>query len=84
MEGEVDRSQRLGLQLEALKKDKARLVSQLTAQESVIDGLRAERKVWGQELAQQGDRARRTCEMSALKCRRDSERQINCLLGVCL
>lgn len=42
------------LQLEALKKDKARLSSQLGAQESVIDGLRAERRLWGQELAQQG------------------------------
>lgn len=26
----------------------------MTAQESVIDGLKMERKIWGQELAQQG------------------------------
>ena len=28
--------------------------SQLLAQESVIEGLKAERKLWGEELAQQG------------------------------
>lgn len=50
----MEQDRRLGLQLELLKKDKARLLSQLTAQESVIDGLRAERRIWGQELAQQG------------------------------
>uniref|UniRef100_A0A673AFW3 Leucine-rich repeat and coiled-coil domain-containing protein 1 n=1 Tax=Sphaeramia orbicularis TaxID=375764 RepID=A0A673AFW3_9TELE len=54
LEAEVEQDRRLGLQLELLKKDKARLLSQLTAQESVIDGLRAERRIWGQELAQQG------------------------------
>ena len=50
----MEQDRRLSLQLELLKKDKSRLLSQLTAQESVIDGLRAERKIWGQELAQQG------------------------------
>lgn len=42
------------IQLELLKQEKAKLISQVTAQESVIDGLKAERKIWGQELAQQG------------------------------
>lgn len=56
LEAEVEQDRRLGLQLELLKKDKGRLLSQLTAQESVIDGLRAERRIWGQELAQQGGR----------------------------
>lgn len=56
MEAEVEQDRRVSLQLELLKKDKARLLSQLTAQESVIDGLRAERRIWGQELAQQGVR----------------------------
>ncbi|KFV92715.1 Leucine-rich repeat and coiled-coil domain-containing protein 1, partial [Eurypyga helias] len=37
-----------------LKKENGKLISQLTAQESVIDGLKMERKIWGQELAQQG------------------------------
>lgn len=55
LEAEVQQDRRLGVQLELLKKDKARLLSQLTAQESVIDGLRAERRLWGQELAQQGE-----------------------------
>lgn len=41
-------------QVELLKKENGKLISQLTAQESVIDGLRMERKIWGQELAQQG------------------------------
>ncbi|NXP03810.1 LRCC1 protein, partial [Thinocorus orbignyianus] len=41
-------------QIELLKKENGKLVSQLTAQESVLDGLRMERKIWGQELAQQG------------------------------
>ncbi|KAM4605383.1 leucine-rich repeat and coiled-coil domain-containing protein 1 [Polymixia lowei] len=54
LEAEAEQDRRLNLQLELLKKDKSRLLSQLTAQESVIDGLRAERKIWGQELAQQG------------------------------
>lgn len=43
------------LQVELLKKENGKLISQLTAQESVIDGLKMERKIWGQELAQQGN-----------------------------
>ncbi|XP_039381314.1 leucine-rich repeat and coiled-coil domain-containing protein 1 [Mauremys reevesii] len=42
------------IQIELLKQEKSKLISQLTAQESVIDGLKVERKIWGQELAQQG------------------------------
>ncbi|XP_029447439.1 leucine-rich repeat and coiled-coil domain-containing protein 1 isoform X5 [Rhinatrema bivittatum] len=42
------------VQIELFKQEKSKLISQLTAQESVIDGLKAERKIWGQELAQQG------------------------------
>uniref|UniRef100_A0A3Q2YL99 Leucine-rich repeat and coiled-coil domain-containing protein 1 n=1 Tax=Hippocampus comes TaxID=109280 RepID=A0A3Q2YL99_HIPCM len=71
LEADLDRDRRLRLQLEALKKDKARLSSQLGAQESVIDGLRAERRLWGQELAQQGaslaqDRGRLEARIEAL------------------
>ncbi|KTF88457.1 hypothetical protein cypCar_00023850 [Cyprinus carpio] len=54
LESRLEDDQRLNLQVELLKKDKSKLLSQLTAQESLIDGLRAERKIWGQELAQQG------------------------------
>ncbi|XP_057713059.1 leucine-rich repeat and coiled-coil domain-containing protein 1 [Corythoichthys intestinalis] len=71
LEDELDQDRRMRLQLDALKKDKARLSSQLGAQESVIDGLRAERKLWGQELAQQGaslaqDRGRLEARIEAL------------------
>lgn len=57
LESKLEEDKRLNLQVELLKKDKSRQLSQLTAQESVIDGLRAERKIWGQELAQQGTEA---------------------------
>ncbi|XP_068605195.1 leucine-rich repeat and coiled-coil domain-containing protein 1 [Brachionichthys hirsutus] len=53
-EAKVEQDQRVALKLELLRKEKAQMFSQLTAQESVIDGLRAERRIWGQELAQQG------------------------------
>lgn len=56
LEEELQQDRRVSLQLELLKKEKAQLMSQLTAQESVIDGLRAERRIWGQELAHQGGR----------------------------
>lgn len=54
LESRLEDDKRLNLQVELLRKDKSKLISQLTAQESVIDGLRAERRIWGQELAQQG------------------------------
>lgn len=56
LEAEVTQDRRLGQQMELLKKEKAQLLSKLTAQESVMDGLKEERKIWGQELAQQGGR----------------------------
>ncbi|XP_028392315.1 leucine-rich repeat and coiled-coil domain-containing protein 1-like [Dendronephthya gigantea] len=40
--------------IEVLEQDKSKLLSQVRAQESVIQGLRLERKLWGEELAQQG------------------------------
>lgn len=52
----MEHDQRLSLHLESLKKEKARLLSKLTAQESVMDSLKEEKKIWGQELAQQGGR----------------------------
>ncbi|XP_007563898.1 leucine-rich repeat and coiled-coil domain-containing protein 1 isoform X1 [Poecilia latipinna] len=82
LEAEGEQSQRLGLQLETLKKEKARLVSQLTAQESVIDGLRAERRIWGQELAQQGaslaqDRGRLEARIEVLTAEMETQRKQN-------
>ncbi|XP_025056028.1 leucine-rich repeat and coiled-coil domain-containing protein 1-like [Alligator sinensis] len=50
----VEEDKHKSVQIELLKQEKSKLISQLTAQESVIDGLRMERKVWGQELAHQG------------------------------
>ncbi|KAK2895853.1 leucine-rich repeat and coiled-coil domain-containing protein 1 isoform X1 [Channa argus] len=82
LEAEVELDRRLGLQLELLKKDKARLVSQLTAQESVIDGLRAERRIWGQELAQQGaslaqDRGRLEARIEVLSTELETQKKQN-------
>ncbi|XP_023558971.1 leucine-rich repeat and coiled-coil domain-containing protein 1 isoform X2 [Octodon degus] len=42
------------IQIELLKHEKDQLLSELAAKESLIYGLRTERKVWGHELAQQG------------------------------
>ncbi|XP_070775430.1 leucine-rich repeat and coiled-coil domain-containing protein 1 [Enoplosus armatus] len=82
LEAEVEQDRRLGLQLELLKKDKARLLSQLTAQESVIDGLRAERRIWGQELAQQGaslaqDRGRLEARIEVLGAELETQKKQN-------
>ncbi|XP_064240400.1 leucine-rich repeat and coiled-coil domain-containing protein 1 isoform X4 [Aotus nancymaae] len=41
------------IQIELLKHEKVQLISELAAKESLILGLRTERKVWGHELAQQ-------------------------------
>ncbi|XP_032079117.1 leucine-rich repeat and coiled-coil domain-containing protein 1 isoform X2 [Thamnophis elegans] len=54
LENMVEEDQQKTIQLELLKQEKSKLISQVTAQESVIDGLKAERKIWGEELAQQG------------------------------
>nr|XP_020447014.1 leucine-rich repeat and coiled-coil domain-containing protein 1 [Monopterus albus]XP_020447015.1 leucine-rich repeat and coiled-coil domain-containing protein 1 [Monopterus albus] len=82
LETEVEQDRRLSLQLEMLKKDKARLLSQLTAQESVIDGLRAERRIWGQELAQQGvslaqDRGRLEARIEVLSTELETQKKQN-------
>ncbi|XP_067052104.1 leucine-rich repeat and coiled-coil domain-containing protein 1-like isoform X1 [Acropora muricata] len=57
--------------LEALEQDKAKLTAQIRAQVSVIEGLRSERKLWSEELAQQGaslaqDRGRLESRVEAL------------------
>ncbi|XP_062261334.1 leucine-rich repeat and coiled-coil domain-containing protein 1 [Platichthys flesus] len=82
LEAEVEQDRRLSLQLELLKKDKARLISQLTAQESVIDGLRAERRIWGQELALQGsslaqDRGRLEARIEVLSTELNTQKKQN-------
>ncbi|NWS46045.1 LRCC1 protein, partial [Probosciger aterrimus] len=54
LETVVEEDKQKAAQVELLRKENGKLISQLTAQESVIDGLKMERKIWGQELAQQG------------------------------
>ncbi|XP_062424359.1 leucine-rich repeat and coiled-coil domain-containing protein 1 isoform X2 [Rhea pennata] len=54
LETVVEEDKQKAVQIELLKKENAKLASQLAAQESLIDGLKMERKIWGQELAQQG------------------------------
>lgn len=54
LETVIEEDKKKAVQVELLKKENGKLISQLTAQESVIDGLKMERKIWGQELAEQG------------------------------
>ncbi|NWR11206.1 LRCC1 protein, partial [Paradoxornis webbianus] len=54
LETVIEENKQKAAQVELLKKENGKLISQLTAQESVIDGLKMERKIWGQELAEQG------------------------------
>ncbi|XP_068956300.1 LOW QUALITY PROTEIN: leucine-rich repeat and coiled-coil domain-containing protein 1 [Petaurus breviceps papuanus] len=54
LETMIEEDKQKSVQIELLKQEKSQLISQLTAQESIIDGLRAERKILGQELAQRG------------------------------
>uniref|UniRef100_A0A672PZJ8 Leucine rich repeat and coiled-coil centrosomal protein 1 n=1 Tax=Sinocyclocheilus grahami TaxID=75366 RepID=A0A672PZJ8_SINGR len=82
LESKLEDDKRLNLQVELLKKDKSKLLSQLTAQESVIDGLRAERKIWGQELALQGaslaqDRGRLEARIEVLLGELESQKKQN-------
>ncbi|KAF5904080.1 leucine-rich repeat and coiled-coil domain-containing protein 1 isoform X1, partial [Clarias magur] len=82
LEAGAEDDRRLSVQLELLKKDKSKLLSQLTAQETVIEGLRAERRLWGQELAQQGaslaqDRGRLEAKIEVLSAELESQKKQN-------
>ncbi|XP_053415092.1 leucine-rich repeat and coiled-coil domain-containing protein 1 isoform X3 [Nycticebus coucang] len=50
----IEDDKQKSIQIELLKHEKMQLISELAAKESLIIGLRSERKVWGHELAQQG------------------------------
>ncbi|XP_069931933.1 leucine-rich repeat and coiled-coil domain-containing protein 1 isoform X2 [Oryctolagus cuniculus] len=50
----IEDDKQKSIQIELLKHEKVQLISELAAKESLIYGLRTERKVWGYELAQQG------------------------------
>nr|XP_009943897.1 PREDICTED: leucine-rich repeat and coiled-coil domain-containing protein 1 [Opisthocomus hoazin] len=54
LETVIEEDKQKAVQIELLKKENGKLISQLTAQESVIDGLKIERKIWGQEMTEQG------------------------------
>ena len=43
-----------------LLQDKAKLEAEVQALGSVVEGLKAERKLWGEELAQQGEFGKNT------------------------
>ncbi|XP_060788227.1 leucine-rich repeat and coiled-coil domain-containing protein 1 isoform X2 [Neoarius graeffei] len=82
LEAGAEEDRRLSVQLELLKKDKSKLLSQLIAQETVIEGLRAERRLWGQELAQQGaslaqDRGRLEAKIEVLTTELESQKKQN-------
>ncbi|XP_070576170.1 leucine-rich repeat and coiled-coil domain-containing protein 1-like [Ptychodera flava] len=71
VEAHLDEARRRMVQMEMLKQDKSKLQSQITAQESLIEGLRAEKRLWSQELANQGanlaqDRGRLEARIDAL------------------
>ncbi|XP_022092046.1 leucine-rich repeat and coiled-coil domain-containing protein 1-like [Acanthaster planci] len=77
LESQLEEARRKQLQYEALRQENSQVKSQLVAQESVIEGLRVERKLWGQELAQQGsslaqDRGRLEARIEALSAEVDS------------
>ncbi|XP_074062953.1 leucine-rich repeat and coiled-coil domain-containing protein 1 isoform X1 [Macrotis lagotis] len=82
LETMIDEDKQKNVQIELLKQEKSQLISQLTAQESIIDGLRAERKIWGQELAQQGaslaqDRGKLEAKIEVLTTENESLRKLN-------
>ncbi|CAD5113180.1 DgyrCDS2368 [Dimorphilus gyrociliatus] len=54
LEKHVDEAKRRMIQLELVKKERNDLLAQLTAVKSINEGLKAERKVWSEELAEQG------------------------------
>uniref|UniRef100_A0A8C4QXU7 Leucine rich repeat and coiled-coil centrosomal protein 1 n=1 Tax=Eptatretus burgeri TaxID=7764 RepID=A0A8C4QXU7_EPTBU len=60
------------VQIESLGQEKKQTLAQLSAQESLIEGLRSERRIWGHELAQQGaalaqDRGRLDAQIEKLQ-----------------
>ncbi|KAJ8272776.1 hypothetical protein GJAV_G00093310 [Gymnothorax javanicus] len=82
LEVNAEEEKRRSVQLELLKQDKSKLLSQLTAQESVIQGLRSERRIWGQELAQQGaslaqDRGRLEAKIEVLETELETQKKQN-------
>ncbi|KAK2149744.1 hypothetical protein LSH36_438g01005 [Paralvinella palmiformis] len=71
LESHLEEARRRMVTLELLKQEKVKLQSQVQAQQSLIEGFRAEKKLWGDELAHQGsslaqDRGRMEVKIEAL------------------
>jgi len=76
-------------QFETLKQEKSQLSSKVSALQSVVDGLKEERRLWSQELAEQGsalskDRGRLEMKIESLKAevsslRKNNERDLDSL-----
>ncbi|KAG8520398.1 Leucine-rich repeat and coiled-coil domain-containing protein 1, partial [Galemys pyrenaicus] len=78
----IEDDKQKSIQIELLKHEKVQLISELAAKESLIYGLRTERKVWGQELALQGsslaqNRGKLEAEIESLCKENDSLRKAN-------
>jgi len=54
LEKELTAQRKLAAQIEPLKTEKSRLLSRITAHESIMDGLKMERKKWTEELTSKG------------------------------
>ncbi|XP_066929451.1 leucine-rich repeat and coiled-coil domain-containing protein 1-like [Clytia hemisphaerica] len=54
LEVEIEPLRRIASKFETLQQDKNRMSAHIKGQDSIIQGLRSERRLWGQELAQQG------------------------------
>lgn len=78
----IEDDRQKSIQIELLKHEKVQLIAELAAKESLIYGLRTERKVWGQELAQQGsclaqDRGKLEAQIESLCKENESLRKTN-------
>ncbi|XP_036193328.1 leucine-rich repeat and coiled-coil domain-containing protein 1 isoform X3 [Myotis myotis] len=78
----IEDDKQKSIQIELLKHEKVQLIAELAAKESLIYGLRTERKVWGQELAQQGsclaqDRGKLEAQIESLCKENESLRKSN-------
>ncbi|XP_034524149.1 leucine-rich repeat and coiled-coil domain-containing protein 1 isoform X1 [Ailuropoda melanoleuca] len=78
----IEDDKQKSIQIELLKHEKVQLISELAAKESLIYGLRTERKVWGHELAQHGsslalDRGKLEAQIESLYRENESLRKKN-------
>ncbi|XP_045662003.1 leucine-rich repeat and coiled-coil domain-containing protein 1 isoform X3 [Ursus americanus] len=78
----IEDDKQKSIQIELLKHEKVQLISELAAKESLIYGLRTERKVWGHELAQHGsslalDRGKLEAQIESLYRENESLRKTN-------